>query len=419
MTRTDLKTPLIYPKHDCDAPLTRRKRGYLTLLALVAALGTGCTTVDSPNIVDPPYVVSSSPLRIVSANDGDANRRRGTELPDSITVIDLSPDAPPLTRTVSGTVPNTFAGAPSSAILLGGRYAAIPNHPWGQDDEIRLPSQISIVDMDAPDLPVVATLPLPDHAWQVASHPDGERLIAISDHRFHLIEVEAGRPRVVAQSEPFPSYFTSFAIGPNGRSIIATAAEELAYSTTVELHLFVLEGNTIRHVLQIEIDPEVGEIDQPFAPRFSPDGSRALVLNGLGIAAMPPLDAVLSVDMTLETPRVTEAIPNVAQGLESAAFHPSGDFAVITCIDGPYVGHLAVVDLTVSPMQLLYYLPMAFVPQGIDFSPDGEMLFVQANMAHHIDVYRVTGMKLVRSPYVLHTGEGPASMALSPLLATK
>lgn len=392
------------------------KAGSLTFFWALAALSTGCTTVDSGGTFAPPYVTSSSLLRIVSANDGDANRGRGRELPDSITVIDLSPDAPPLTRTVSGTVPNTFAGAPSSAILSGGRYAVIPNHPWGmEDDKGRLPSQVSVVDLDSLDLPVVATLPLPNHAWQVMAHPDGERAIAISDHRFHLIQVESGRPAIVSQSEPFPLYLTSFAISPDGHSIIATAAEELAYSTAVELHLFILEGNTIRHVVQIGIDPAVGEIDQPFAPRFSPDGSRALVLNGLGIAARPPLDAVLNIDMTLETPRVTEAIPNVAQGLESAAFHPSGNFAVVTCIDGPYIGHLAVVDLTVSPMQLLYYLPMAVVAQGIEFSPDGKMLFVQANMAHHIDVYSVNGMKLVRSPYVIRTGDGPASMALSPL----
>jgi hypothetical protein len=415
-----LKTPLIDQQHRCDSQLTPRKRRSRILALLAAALGTGCTTVDIPGTDAPPYIVSSAPLRIVSANDGDSNRRRGEELPDSITVIDLSPHSPPLTRTVSGTLPTTFMGAPFSAILQDGKYGAIAYHPWRQAEDRRLPSRVSLVDLDAPDLRVVATLPLPDHAWQVASHPDGERLIAISDHHIHLIEVEAGRLKIVAQSDPFPGYFLSFAISPDGRSIIATAAKELPpVSAKVELHHFVLEGNTVRHALQIGVDPSVGEIDQPFAPRFSPDGSRALVLNGLGLAATPPLDAVLSIDMTLETPKVTEAILNVAQGLESAAFHPSGDFAVITCIDGPLIGHLAVVDLTVTPMRLLYYVPMAFVPQGIEFSPDGKMLFVQANMAHHIDVYTVKGMKLVRSPYVLHTGEGPASMALSPLLETE
>lgn len=397
----------------------RRQAGLLSLFCVIVAMGAGCAHVDHADNFDPAFVTSSSPLRIVSANDGDALRslgRPGSDLPDSITVIDLSAAAPPVTRTVSGTVPNTFTGPPHLAILSGGRYALIPSHAWGSDDQDpQSPNQLSVVDLDSPDLAVVATLPLPEHAWQVQALPDGDRAIAISNHQFHLIELESGRPRIVSQSEPFSLHMFSFAISPDGRSIIVTAAETLSLTTAVELHHFVLENDTIRHQARIGIDPAVGEIDQPFAPRVSPDGSRALVLNGLGLAAKPPLDAVLSIDMTTKPPRVTEALPNVAQGLESVAFHPSGRFAVITCLDGPYVAHLAVVDLTVSPMQLLYHLPMAYDPQGIEFSPDGSMLFVQVSAAHHIDVYSVDGMKLIRSPYVLRTGEGPASMALSPL----
>lgn len=367
-----------------------------------------------------PFITSSSPLRIVSANDGDALKfvgRPNSRLPDSVTVIDLSADAPPVTRTVSGTVPNSYSGSPISAIVSGGRYAFIPSHDFGyKEDTGRTPSQVSVVDLDAPDLTVIAKFPLPAHPWQAMSHPDGKHVIVITDHQFHLFEIEAGKPRLVSESEPFPLHFISFAISPDGRSIIATAAVEavnLDFSTAIELHLFALDNDTINHVVRIGIDPEVGEIDQPFAPRFSPDGSRALVLNGLGISTKPPLDAVLSIDMTLDVPKVTELIPNVAQGLESLTFHPSGEFAVVTCIDGPFVGHLALVDLTTPSMRILYYLPMTFVPQGIEFSPDGSMLFVQSNTAHHIDVYDVEGMKLVRSPYVLRTGEGPASMALS------
>jgi len=117
--------------------------------------------------------------------------------------------------------------------------------------------------------------------------------------------------------------------------------------------------------------------------------------------------------MTKSPPRITQVIKNVAQGLESLAFHPSGHFAVVTCIDGPYIGHLAVIDLTSSPMRVLNYLPVEFVPQGIEFSPDGSMLFVQSTTASHISVYEVNGFHLNKSPYVLKTGEGPASMAIS------
>lgn len=391
-------------------------------IGIIAMLCAGCAGMDEKAAIAPPYITSPTALRIVSANDGDAlTSVSGTQrrLPDSVTVIDLSPDAPPVTRTVSGTVPNSYSGAPISAIVADGRYAFIPNHPFGlRDNPGAIKSQVSVVNLDAADLPVIATFDLPHHAWQVMAHPDGVRVIAASDHRFHIFKVDAGLPKLIAESGPFGGYLISFAISPDGRSILATAAERLDYSTPVELHLFMLEGDAIRHATRIGIDPELGEIDQPFAPRFSPDGARALVLNGLGIAAQPPLDAILSIDMTANPPSVTEAIPDVAQGLESLAFHPSGRFAVVTCIDGPYIGHLAVIDLTAPSMRLLYYLPIEYVPQGIEFSPDGSMLFVQSTTAGHISVYDVEELHLRRRPYVLRTGEGPATMALSPRGAT-
>ncbi len=365
-----------------------------------------------------PYVASPAPLRILSINDGGAFNAIGlpdVSLPDSVTVIDLVSDEPPATRTVSGTVPNTIAGAPYAAIVHGGRYAFIPSHSWGaQGTEANAPNQVTVVDLDAPGLDVVAVVPLPPNPWQALSHPDGERAIVITDHQFHVFRVEDGQPRLIAQSEPVSFSLVSFTIHPDASSIVATAtAGKLTTSSAVELQLFDLKGDVIHYASQISIAPEIGAIDQPFAPRFSPDGRRVLVLNGLGAPFSPPLDDVLSIDMTRSPPIVTEVVQNVAQGLESVAFHPSGRFAVVGCIDGPYVGHLAVIDLTTSPMRLLSYLPIAFVPEGIEFSPDGRMLFVQATTAHHIAVYSVEGMRLVPSPFVLHTGEGPASMALT------
>jgi hypothetical protein len=227
----------------------RRQAGFVNLSWVIVALGAGCAHVDHADNFDPAFVTSSSPLRIVSANDGDALRslgRPGSDLPDSISVIDLSADAPPETRTVSGTVPNTFTGPPHLAIVSGGRYALIPNHAWGSDDQNRQsPNQVAVVDLDSPDLAVVATLPLPEHAWQVQALPDGDRAIAISNHQFHLIELESGRPRIVSQSEPFSLHMFSFAISPDGRSIIVTAAEELSLSTAVELHHFAVNRRVI------------------------------------------------------------------------------------------------------------------------------------------------------------------------------
>jgi WD40 repeat protein len=393
---------------------TRRILLFLTLT--IALLCVACTAPEMGRESTNPYITSATPLRIVSVNDGDALASvwgGERKFPDSVTVIDLMPDAPPVTRTVQDAAPNTFAGAPYGAVISAGRYAFIANHPFGASvgakDE---PNQVAVVDLDADDLSIIQTFDLPYHAWQVMAHPDDRRVIAISDRQFHLFSMDDGEPTLISESDPFPRHFTSFAVSPDGRAIIATAAERLDYTTPVALHLFTLTENTITHVSEIGIAPDIGEIDQPFAPRFSPDGKRVLVLNGLGIVAKQPLDAVLSIDMTATPPEVTDAIPDLAQGLESVAFHPSGRFAVITCLDGPYIGHLAVIDLTSKSMRVLSYLPVDFSPQGVEFSPDGSMLFVQSTTAGHISVYEIDGFALIKSSYVLRTGAGPGSMAL-------
>lgn len=74
--------------------------------------------------------------------------------------------------------------------------------------------------------------------------------------------------------------------------------------------------------------------------------------------------------------------------------------------------HLAVIDLTSGPARLLYHINVEGVPEGIKFTPDGSQLFVQCTSANHIAVFDVDELALKRSPFVIRTGHGPASMAL-------
>jgi len=158
----------------------------------------------------------------------------------------------------------------------------------------------------------------------------------------------------------------------------------------------------------------------PCRTRFSPDGKRVLIPNGGGGATKGRLDDVLSIDMTLDPPAVTEAIPQVADGIESLAFHPDGHMAVIACLEdvpwlaGSAYSHLAVIDLTSKPARLLYYVNVESFPEGIKFTPDGSQLFVQLTSANHIAVFDIDGFMLKRSPFVIRVGHGPSSMALGP-----
>jgi DNA-binding beta-propeller fold protein YncE len=117
----------------------------------------------------------------------------------------------------------------------------------------------------------------------------------------------------------------------------------------------------------------------------------------------------------IESNRVIAVVPQVGDGLESLAYHPSGDFAVIACLNsygGTFSSQLAVIDLTSGTPQLLYHLPVERIPEGIEFDVDGAMLFVGTTHANQIAVFDVKGKMLNRLPFVLPTGYGPTVMGL-------
>jgi pimeloyl-ACP methyl ester carboxylesterase len=186
--------------------------------------------------------------------------------------------------------------------------------------------------------------------------------------------------------------------------------------TNLQLHLFSLKGDTITHLQRIEATATTGPIQRLFSPRFLPDGKRAIVLHDMGEGGKGTLDDVLIVDLSGDTAAVTERVSQIADGLENVAVHPSGDFAVVCCLEGGLdvtsVSHLAVIDLTTRPARVLSYTPIELIPEGMEFTADGSQLFVGSTTAQHIAVFDVDGFTLRRSPFVLRTGHGPAALAI-------
>jgi len=236
-----------------------------------------------------------------------------------------------------------------------------------------------------------------------------------------------GKPEVISTSDS-PVVGISLAVSPVGDKLVVTGfpgdhfPSELPAPDKLTAHLFSLSRGKITYLHEIGIQAGLpAQFSGAFSPRFSPDGKRVLILNGSGWGGKGSLDDVLSVDMNADPPRVTEVIPQVGDGLESLAFHPSGQFAVISCLENIALvnaltsySHLAVLDLTTTPARLLYHLPVESVPEGIEFTPDGAKLFVGLTDANRVAVFDVEGFRLKRSPFVIRVGHGPAALALGP-----
>ncbi len=74
-----------------------------------------------------------------------------------------------------------------------------------------------------------------------------------------------------------------------------------------------------------------------------------------------------------------------------------------------------VADLTKDPPRILYDLDAGGGGQGIEFTPEGDKLFVGSSIANRIEVFDVIGdFELRKNPKFLKTGYGHGSLTLGP-----
>lgn len=418
------------------------KRNVSLVVALSFVSVAGCSDADAPTsplgtghvtvAQDPaaPWIKTSQPTTLLSANDGQVHFRINADMKfdrenltqDSITVVHLGPDHPPIVKTVYGTVPNSLSGSPYIAMTGDGHYGFVPSRGNSYSNDQRAmgvpdtPNLLSVIDLGSSDLSVIQKLDVPLATNMLDMHTDGKRLVVPVTTGFHVYEMRDGT-LVLLRDNKTGIVPGSFDISPTGDRIIATGRRGTDPSLPVGVHVFSYKDGVIEHQSEVQVREGLPQFGRPFSLRFSPDARRVLVPNGGGRGSKGTLDDILVIDMTMTPPTVTDVIPQVADGIESLAFHPSGQFAVIACLDDlPNLAHvsfshLAVVDLTRTPPRVLYHVNVEPFPEGIEFTPDGSTLFVQLTHAHHIAVFDVDQFLITRSPFNLRIGHGPASMA--------
>lgn len=398
---------------------------------------------------DRPYLTTKSPITLLSANDAEVDflwrvtreglRDREIKSQDSITVIHLGPDHPPISRTVYGTVPSTILGTPTMAMSADGRYGIIANHgfrgptvfaglifPAGTpltNAEIRpedLTQQklapphsnmLSLIDLAAPDLKVVDRVLLDDGPVHVLPHPDGQHFVVGAIESFYIFKIRNGKLVQVSRS-PQERGFPCFWITPNGKNIIATQGP--IDDNPSQIHWYAIDDNKVHHLSEVKVQEGVDTKITPasYILRVSLDGKLALVCQDSGL--YPPLCDIPIIDLTLEEPAITSVIKNAGPGIESFAFHPNGKMAVATCL-AQHKNSIAVIDIASKPARLLYHIDAGGIGQGIEFTPEGDKLFVGSAAANRIEVYDVHGeYELRKNPKFLKTGRNHSSLTIGP-----
>jgi len=416
----------------------------IPLLAAALITCIGCKSTS-----DRPYLTTQTPLTLVSSNDGEANQLMLTTVDgttdwelktkDSFTVIHLGPDHPPIIKTVYDTVPCTIYGTPTMAMSSDGRYALIANHGWrlGTMVKLQLPdgpqqnadltpemlkqqkmtaqrvNMLSLIDLSTPEYRVVDRVLFDDRPMHVLAHPDGKRFITGGDKHFYVHRIENGKLVQLSQN-PQPHGLACFWIHPKGHRLIATQGDPDSGSPA-SVQWYSIQGNRIEHLSEVKVVTGLPTtlLDTSFILRITPDGKQALICQRAIGNSIDHSD-ILVADLTKDKPAINAVINQVSDGSESFAFHPNGKMAVATALN---VDHncIVVLDIASNPPRLLYTLDAKGRSQGIEFTPEGDKLFVGSPVAGRIEVFDVVGdYELRKNPKFLNVGFGHNSLTIGP-----
>ena len=392
-----------------------------------------------------PYITTLSPITLFSTQDGETEGIWSFSkvspydfkllAEDSFTVIHLGEDHPPIVKTVYGTIATSIVVTPSMAVSSDGHYGLTTNHIWrGFDffDKLEYPldekisleqkkkdkntiyqlsNMIFVVDLEDPEHTVVDKIHMDDVPVHILSHPDGKRFFVLGHESFSTFTLKNGKLVKLAKSK-IPFGQGCFWIHPNGKNILASRSKNWKTKETIAEWFEIKEDKVIfKH--QLEIDSSVDSNYQIMGGilRITPDGKRGFISqrtfdNGINFAD------ILIADLTLKKPKITGVIKQVGDGIESFAFHPNGKLAVATCLEKTK-NSLAVIDISSEKPKILYYLDAAGGSQGIEFSPEGDKLFLGSPAHGRIEVYDVKGdFELVKNQKFIKIGYGHNSLSI-------
>jgi WD40 repeat protein len=323
------------------------------------------------------------------------------------------------------------------AVSSDGHYGLTTNHTWrGFDffDKLEYPldekisleqkkkdkntiyqlsNMIFVVDLEDPEHTVVDKIHIDDVPVHILSHPDGKRFFVLGHESFSTFTLKNGKLIKLAKSK-IPFGQGCFWIHPNGKNILASRSKNWKTKETIA-EWFEIKGDKVIFKHKLEIDSSVDSNYEIMGGilRITPDGKRGFISqrtfdNGINFAD------ILIADLTLRKPKITSVIKQVGDGIESFAFHPNGKLAVATCLEKTK-NSLAVIDISSEKPKILYYLDAAGGSQGIEFSPEGDKLFLGSPAHGRIEVYDVKGdFELVKNQKFIKIGYGHNSLSVGP-----
>jgi DNA-binding beta-propeller fold protein YncE len=267
---------------------------------------------------------------------------------------------------------------------------------------------VTVIDIRHGDPRMVAELEVPSSVLcppsNVAISPDrnmvlvasarkyqGDPAKAVSDDRLTFIDLQALRARHTGEAgRPVgdalrgePPVVTTLQVGAGASGVAINRAGTLALVANRDEGSVSLVSLAQRKVIStVRFDDDKSG---PAAIAFTPDGTRALVTL-YGPAAVPTGTKVAVLRIKDDQVELAGRMITTGFGPFSLDISRSGDIAVVANLGGGVTGDadvVSVIDLTQEPFRVVNSISVAPSPEGIKFSPDGQLLAVSSVNGTH------------------------------------
>ena len=212
--------------------------------------------------------------------------------------------------------------------------------------------------------PVGELIPEPGFPRGVSITPDGSKALVVnqecSDY-LTIIDLQASPPVVSGQiTLPNPIAPAAIDIAPDGELAVVSDALRTV------VYIIDVHSQTVTYTINL---PSLAQNN--LSVEITPDSSRALL--GMDIGGNPSLGII---DLTNSPPNLEFEIP-VDASFQDISITPDGTTALLAL--GGNTGDtsmIAIVDLTSSPPAVTGTIPLESVPTGVEVTPDGSLAVV-------------------------------------------
>jgi DNA-binding beta-propeller fold protein YncE len=337
---------------------------------------------------------------------------------DSVSILDIkNPGAPrlvvglPLQNSVFGP-PTNLAITPDNKLALvansvvatqdGGAWKTVPDN------------KVYVIDLGAKPPALINTVEVGKQPSGMAISKAGDLALVTNrgDNAISVLSIK-GTEVKVTDTVAVGDTVSAVAITPDGKWALATkpVANKVA--------LLAIDGGKVTYAKE---DITVGVF--PYNLVIAGGGRIAVTAdNGAGGASDGSVDTLTVIDLQAKHPHAIDKVV-VDEAPEGIAVSPKGDLVVAVLLNGSAgiandvwfarpKGRLAVFKVEGTKLTRTAYIDVGKLPEGAAFSPDGGYFYVGNFVDHDIEIFKVTGDKLISTGKPLMMPGAPASIRSS------